>query len=176
MPKLNGNSEKKQSHRLVAKFSRCMRYPAGEDEFEALADGLEKASRIASVEMLAIVDACLLISQFCPTDAELLTVARNIRDERKREFDAKQDKTREWRQQYGNPESYDWKAEAAKIMPQHMEFKAKETRMLALMRDKARERHMPLHKMGQLEFLRLQVDCQRIAGIEVTPEQERETR
>lgn len=161
---------------LIGKFSRCQRFPIDILGINTLAEGLERASKTTGVPMAEIVDAALPIAQFCPTDAELLTIARNIRDQRSNDAEAKRDRTAEWERKYGKPVAYDWKAEAAKIMPKHLEFKAKEARMLALMRDKARERHMPLHKMGQLEFLRLQVDCQRIVGIEVTPEQERETR
>jgi len=63
---------------LVITFSRCANYPKDRAGILALAQGLVKASRITGVPMRAIVDRCTEISQWCPTDSDLLSVAREI--------------------------------------------------------------------------------------------------
>lgn len=163
-------------HELVAKFVRCQKYPTDVRGINDLADGLERAAQKSGITMHEIVDATLPLAQFCPTDAEFLTIARNIRDERDRDADTKRNKTSEWQRQYGKPASYEWKAEAAKIAAATKIHWKKDAEMLKLMRDKAAERHVPLRKMGHLEHIRLMVECQRIVGIEVTPQQEKECR
>ena len=59
-------------------FSRCSNYPKEQAGIFGLAQGLVKASRITGVAQEAIVDRCADISKFCPTDADLLSVAREI--------------------------------------------------------------------------------------------------
>ncbi len=177
-------NEEITSQELVARFSRCERYPEDKQGINFLADGLERASESAGVSMLEIVEACAAISRFCPTDAELLTVARNIRDEHRREEESKRDQKAEWEKQYGKPEpfrfdagssakGFDWKADAARIMPASKEHWSKDAAMLKLMHARAKERGIKLEKMGHHDFLTLQVECQEIVGIEVTPEQRR---
>lgn len=70
---------------LVRLFSRCAHYPTTEETLLAFADGLVMASDITGIPMQEIVDQCRLISANCPTDRDLLTVARDIRAQRDRQ-------------------------------------------------------------------------------------------
>lgn len=168
------NEKELTAHELIGRFARCAKYPEDLDGINFLAEGLERAAKTTGVAMADIVDACTAISQYCPTDADLLTVARGIRDERARDEEAKRNRTAEWKRQYGKPEQFDWKAEAAKIMPAAKIHWEKDAQMLKLMRDKARERHTTLAKMGHWDRMTLRIECQEAVGLEVTPEQRRE--
>lgn len=64
---------------LVARFQRCRNYPKDDAEIERMADTLERAARTYEVTAEAIVRECLSSSEFCPTDADLLSMARGIR-------------------------------------------------------------------------------------------------
>ncbi len=64
---------------MCAAFQRCMNYPKNEDGILALAQGLVKASDTTGVYMRKIVDECLESSMYCPTDADMLAVARDCR-------------------------------------------------------------------------------------------------
>ncbi len=63
---------------LVSKLSRTKKYPTDDDGVQHLARGLQQASESASIGAGRIIDRCAQISEWCPTDAELLSVARDI--------------------------------------------------------------------------------------------------
>ncbi len=65
--------------KLCAGFQRCMNYPKDEDGIAALARGLMRASNLIGPSMTAIVEECLSSSLYCPTDADMLGVARDLR-------------------------------------------------------------------------------------------------
>lgn len=65
--------------RLCSAFTRCMNYPKDEDGVAALARGLMWAASSTDIPMHRIVEECCRISMYCPTDADMLTVARDIR-------------------------------------------------------------------------------------------------
>ena len=73
---------------VVRAFSRCSNYPKDRAGVLGLAQGLKKASERFSVPMEGIVRECVESSVFCPTDTDLLNVARSMRpaeeQERKR--------------------------------------------------------------------------------------------
>lgn len=70
---------------LCASFQRCMNYPKDELGVIALARGLVRAQRLTQVLMERIVSECLETSMYCPTDADFMTVARDIRGPNKAE-------------------------------------------------------------------------------------------
>ncbi len=70
---------------MIECFSRCANFPRTVEGMQFLAQGLVKASRQTGVAMQTIVDACAAQSQYCPTDHDLMTVAAEIRAERKAE-------------------------------------------------------------------------------------------
>ena len=59
-------------------FSRCSNYPKESAGIFGLAQGLSKAARATGVAMRAIVGRCAEISQWCPTDLDLMNVARDL--------------------------------------------------------------------------------------------------
>ncbi len=93
---------------LVARFSRTRNYPKDEAGVVYLAEGLIRAADQTGVLGSAIVFRCAAESDWCPSDADLLTIAREIRDEMKRESDAKINVTAEWKKKYGQPEEFKW--------------------------------------------------------------------
>ncbi len=63
---------------IVSRLSRTKRYPTTGAEMQALADGLIRAHTATRVPGADIVLKCAELSEWCPTDADLLTVARDI--------------------------------------------------------------------------------------------------
>ena len=115
---------------LVASFSRSSNYPKDANGIQCLVDGLVKAGETFNIPLKDIVERCLEISTFCPTDYDLLAVADNLRYERQRAAEAKRNQTAEWEKQYGKPEPFSgWEAEAAKIMPAAAKYKAREAEL-----------------------------------------------
>lgn len=64
--------------RLCGAFSRSHNFPQEETAFIALVNGLMRASKITGISPSDIVEECLQISKFCPTDFDLLSVARDM--------------------------------------------------------------------------------------------------
>jgi hypothetical protein len=64
---------------LVAAFGRAQNFPRDEAGVIALADGLASASKIIGVSMADIVARCAEASPYCPTNADMLGVAREVR-------------------------------------------------------------------------------------------------
>jgi len=104
---------------LIATFQRCPNFPKDELGTIALAQGLAKAARETGVEMQAIVERCCEISKFCPTDADLLVVARDIsrlQAVSEGSYDsmagagnhAPADQRRAWEKAYGPPKRFEW--------------------------------------------------------------------
>lgn len=67
-----------RSIELVSKLSRTNKYPSEEEGVIHLAQALQKASDSTQIGAGRIVDRCASISAWCPTDADLLTVARDL--------------------------------------------------------------------------------------------------
>lgn len=65
--------------KLVARFQRCKNYPKDETELVRMAGTLERASRDFHVSMEKIVTEALDTSEWCPTDADLRTIAQSVR-------------------------------------------------------------------------------------------------
>lgn len=63
---------------IVSRLSRTKRFPTTRDELEGLAEGLQCAHKATGVPGPQIVTKCAELSEWCPTDADLLTVARDI--------------------------------------------------------------------------------------------------
>ena len=92
---------------LVTKaFSRCQNWPKERLGILGLAQGLKKSAERFSVSMEAIVERCAEISQYCPTDADLLTVGRDLRAAIDRSNEP--NKEAEWKLQYGAAKPFDW--------------------------------------------------------------------
>lgn len=90
------DTDKKTPAELAALFSRCGNYPKDETGFNALAQGIKRASLAhPGVSMDRIVVACTAASSFCPTDADMLTIAAELAEvDRRREYDAQAGATR----------------------------------------------------------------------------------
>jgi hypothetical protein len=63
---------------LVSKLSRTRKYPETEDGVQSLARGLQQASEATKIGAGRIIDRCAVTSEWCPTDAELLTIGRDL--------------------------------------------------------------------------------------------------
>lgn len=62
----------------VAAFARCPNYPRDENGVLFLAQGLRKAATRHGLRMSAIVEECLTTSGYCPTDLDMMNVARSL--------------------------------------------------------------------------------------------------
>lgn len=95
---------------LIRRFHACSNYPrTDEAACIFLAQDLAKAARLTGVTATEIVNRCGETSTFCPTGADLLAVAREIRDERKRAVarDPWEDWQKEARESGTPPEPFD---------------------------------------------------------------------
>ncbi len=92
---------------LVAKLSRTRNYPLTEQGVTGFAESLMRAAEMFGVDGAAIVQKCADTSEFCPTDADLLNIARDLKEERERkERAATPSQEAEWRKQYGPPQDF----------------------------------------------------------------------
>ena len=128
---------------FLSRFQRCKNYPRDEEGILALANGLEAASRHTGITMADIVERCATSSDLCPTDYDLLTVAKEIKIQRAAAEEATRDRHAEWKKQYGPPQPYDWQSEAAKIMPAASRSNERQRKMWAALRDRFDSKHWP---------------------------------
>ena len=98
---------------LIEAFSRARNFPRDSAGREALLMGLERAARETGIAARLIVERCVTLSEYCPTDFDLLRVAGEIQDEGKRAEEASRDQKAEWEQQYGKPKPFDIEMELA---------------------------------------------------------------
>jgi hypothetical protein len=96
--------------KLIAAFQRCQNYPKDDFGVQALVQGLATASRETGVQMQDITERCAKISQYCPTDADFLNVARDILADRKRaeEADVERTKRAAWERDCGPAKQFNW--------------------------------------------------------------------
>jgi hypothetical protein len=96
---------------LVSRLSRTKNYPRDEAGVVYLAEGLARAADAAGVDPRHVVMVCATTSEWCPTDADLATIANQIRDEQRRAQEALLPPvTEQWKRKYGEPKPFDWKA------------------------------------------------------------------
>ncbi len=96
---------------LVARLSRTKNYPKDEVEVGYLAEGLILAVKETGANPDQIVMICRTTSEWCPTDHDLMTIGRQIRDEQKRAREALEPSVEtQWKAKYGEPKQFDWKA------------------------------------------------------------------
>lgn len=83
----------------IQRFARCQNYPRGEEAQTLFADAVATASQETGVPIHEIIDRCLKISQYCPTDFDLLNVARDLKEERNRPIQdqAEREKLARWK-------------------------------------------------------------------------------
>ena len=82
--KSNTSEEEKTPGELIVRFERCANWPRDPEGVIALAQGLRKAATEYGQSMESIVDRCASLSQYCPTDYDLRTVAQEMRDDARR--------------------------------------------------------------------------------------------
>ena len=100
-----------ESLQFIARLSRTKNYPKDESGLVGLAEGLIQAAAATGANPQQIVMVCATTSEWCPTDFDLMTVAKQIRDEQKRAQEALEPSLEhQWRQTYGPPKPFDWKA------------------------------------------------------------------
>ena len=128
---------------LLPRFQRCANYPRDDEGVLALAQGLAAAWRHTGVRMADIVERCATDSQYCPTDADLLTVAKEIKAKRIWDADSKRHIHAEWRREYGDPVKFDWQGEAAKILPQARMTQERQRKMWERLRERFDPQHWP---------------------------------
>ncbi len=63
---------------IIERLSRTKNYPRDINGLNFLAEGLTRAAGSTGVDPSRIVKACAAASEWCPTDADLLSVARDI--------------------------------------------------------------------------------------------------
>jgi hypothetical protein len=101
----------------VRRLSGTVNFPKGDEAATVAVKELVYAleNRVDSRGQRAfvgkLIDACLESSKFCPTVADLVTVAGEIRAEgrRREEAEAVARRPQEWQQTYGAPETFNWK-------------------------------------------------------------------
>ena len=112
----------------IARLSRTKNYPKDDDGLTFLAEGLMRAAADTGANPDQIVMVCATTSEWCPTDHDLVTIGRQIRDEQKRAQEALEPSVEsQWRKKYGPPTPYDWKA---LDMPKVCAVKSREKKML----------------------------------------------
>ncbi len=103
--------EPSEALELIGRLSRTKNYPKEPAGLMFLAEGLIRACAETRAPGQQIVMVCATTSEWCPTDHDLMTVARQIRDEQKRAQEALDPPIEEqWRKEYGPPKPFDWKA------------------------------------------------------------------
>ncbi len=103
--------EPSEALELIGRLSRTKNYPKEPAGLMFLAEGLMRACAETGAPGQQIVMICATTSEWCPTDADLMTVAKQIRDEQKRAQETMAPSVEsEWRKVYGPPQPFDWKA------------------------------------------------------------------
>ena len=96
--------------KLIATFQRCVNYPKDAEGVSALVEGLARAARETDIQIEEIVSRCAELSQYCPTDADLLKVAEEIRADRikAREDEVERHRVENWEKESGPPKPFEW--------------------------------------------------------------------
>lgn len=104
---------------LVTKLDRTINYPKEFPGVVGLAKGLQKASDSLKIGASLIVDRCAGTSQFCPTDADLINVARDLArldavatgtyDSLAGSGNSVAADREDWKRQYGTPAPFEWR-------------------------------------------------------------------
>ncbi len=63
---------------LVKKLGRTRHFPQDDAGLECLARGLQNAEQKTKIGAGRIIERCATTSEWCPTDAELLTIAKDL--------------------------------------------------------------------------------------------------
>ena len=96
---------------LVGRLSRTKNYRKDEVEVGYLADGLMLAVNETGANPEQIIMICRTTSEWCPTDHDLMTIGKQIRDEQKRAQESLEPSVESlWKKKYGEPQPFDWKA------------------------------------------------------------------
>ena len=74
----NDQPEQAPEDLVISAFSRCQNYPKERTGVLGLAQGLRNAATVSGTQMAAIVARCQELSQYCPTDYDLLQVANEL--------------------------------------------------------------------------------------------------
>ncbi len=96
---------KEQAQRLGG----TVNFPSGADAGVAvreLVDALERSSKGQRTFIERLVGACLETSKFCPTVADVVTVANDLREGDRRKEEATRNQVSEWRKEYGEPKPF----------------------------------------------------------------------
>jgi hypothetical protein len=92
---------------LVEQFSRCVNYPRTSEGIVAFAEELQNASEYSGVPMEDIVAKCREVADRAPEYADMLGIAREIKEDRQRKEEASTDKRKEWEREFGQPSKFD---------------------------------------------------------------------
>lgn len=119
---------------IIARLSRTKNFPKDEDGLNFLAEGLIRAAAATGSNPQHIVMVCATTSEWCPTDADLMNIAVQIRDEQRRAQEALQPSVEsQWRAKYGDPQPFDWKA---LDMPKLRSAKTREKNLYAAIKER----------------------------------------
>lgn len=92
---------------LIWRFATCKNFPRTEEyALRILAQALAGAAKKYSLDIRDVVERCIEVSEYCPTEHDLREVAREIHEEQQRAVEAKRNQIREWEKQYGKPEPF----------------------------------------------------------------------
>jgi hypothetical protein len=133
---------------LIGRFERTKKYPNTDSGLRYLAEGLMAAVKETGATGPAIVFRCAKSSEWCPTDADFMTAAREIREEMRRHEESKIDVTAEWRGKYGQPKDFDWRV---LDVDRKNRIKAREREMMHAIRSRHTE---PLDWVGMISAAR----------------------
>ena len=100
----------KRASELASRLSRTRNYPSEEAGVSGLARGLQEASNDSGIAADRIVDKCRKDSEFCPTDHDILAVARELAaQDLARKTQQAQDAARvNWPKEYGPAKPFAW--------------------------------------------------------------------
>lgn len=59
---------------IVSIFERCSNYPRTVEGLRAMCEGLEHAAKVTQQPMVEIAKECSYMSNYCPTDHEMLMI------------------------------------------------------------------------------------------------------
>ena len=158
---------------MVRAFERSSNYPKTREGEQLLAQGLKRAFDSTGIPMQEIIEECLGLSAFCPTDADLLKVASEIKI-RRMASGIPPDQQQQWERQYGPPKPFDWAAEAEKILPASKEYWRKDRAAIKIIKREMERRKLKPNTISHRDWLELRLAAQQEVGLPAKPEQLRE--
>lgn len=150
-------------------FSRCSNCPKDPLGIAGLAQGLSNACEKTGIDPVELCKHCADLSEYCPTNFDLLTVAREMYAERRRTQNDEEERLKiaEWKRVCGDPAPFEceadfWQTAKANIAKREVMEKHIHTELKKL---------KPQYKDRQNIPISIWFRMQNQLGYEFTPEQ-----